>query len=192
MKLVNVSNFTHNTISLKTSQIIVADGGGATSIWRKVVHYHFPLFFRNMMWRQLKFIPCFLFPPHFESDNELLPIPKKKSVQASKIWIQLVNNMTLLKKNWGLFLLLVVSSVTRSFKWRNRPSFGKLRLKESLNAIVVRGSTEVAPEINVGNSNDLDALFYRNIEIETILLPQGWQHDGPYKVDKISRKVQIT
>ena len=50
MKLVNVSNFTHNTISLKTSQILVAeeaDGGGGTSIWRKVVHYHFPLFFRN-------------------------------------------------------------------------------------------------------------------------------------------------
>ena len=50
-----------------------------------------------------------------------------------------------------------------------------MRLKECLNTIVVRGATKETAEINVGNSNDLDA-FYGNIE--TILLPQGWKHDG--------------
>ena len=73
MKLVNVSNFTHNTISLKTSQILVAeeaDGGGGTSIWRKVVHYHFPLFFRNNDAAQVDvyvFHVFFIFPSFFKA-----------------------------------------------------------------------------------------------------------------------------
>lgn len=130
MKVVNVSNFTHNTISLKTSQILVAeeaDGGGGTSIWRKVVHYHFPLFFRNNDAAQVDVyvFSCFLFSPHFlrlGSDNELLPIPKK---EHPEIWMQLVNNMTLLKKNWGhfLFCLLFVVQFSDPFFQMKKSAF---------------------------------------------------------------------